>query len=125
MQKIFVLLGVITIMLGFGFAHTDETDKTVVKKDEHSIKEVMEQAMKGGLMRKVMGGNASIEEKMQVLDLFISLSESEAPKGDEEEWNEWTQKILTTYAKVLVDREDAGAALRTVTNCKSCHDKYK
>ena len=62
---------------------------------------------------------------MQVLDLFISLSESEAPKGDEEEWNEWTQKILTTYAKVLVDREDAGAALRGVTNCKSCHDKYK
>ena len=94
-------------------------------KDDATISDVMNDVMKGGLLRKAMSGSASDEEKMKVLDMFISLAESDAPQGDADEWRAMTQKVLTDYAKVLVGREDAGKALRASTNCKACHDKFK
>ena len=94
-------------------------------RDDASISDVMNDVMKGGLLRKAMTDQASDEEKMKILDMLISLSESEAPQGDADEWNAMTQKVLTDYAKMLVGREDAGKALKASTNCKACHDKFK
>jgi Tfp pilus assembly protein PilF len=85
----------------------------------------MTKVMKGGALKKVMAGDASNEEKMMVLDMFISLSESEAPKGDAAEWKAQTGQVMNNYAKFLVGREGAAEALKAATNCKACHDKFK
>ncbi len=109
------------LLAGFGFAPLDEPSSP----DDVAIKDVMQQVMKGGMLKKVMSGNASDEEKLIVLDMFISLSESEALQGDADEWKDQTGAVMTSYAKFLVGREGADEALKAATNCKACHDKFK
>ena len=50
-------------------------------KPKHTIKEVMEQAHKGGLLNKVAAGEATADEKTLLLDLYVSLSENDPPRG--------------------------------------------
>ena len=94
-------------------------------KPKHTIKEVMNNAHKGGLLKKVLEGQASQEEKLVLLDHYISLVESAPPKGDMNSWQELAGKAALASAKVAVGREDAMPELKTATNCKACHDKHK
>ena len=57
-------------------------NKAGEKKAKHTIAEVMQKAMKGGLCGKVAKGKASDEEKEQLVELFTSLSKNEPPKGE-------------------------------------------
>ena len=49
-------------------------------KAKHTIKEVMKIAHKDGLLKKVLGGDASQDEKLVLLDSYISLMENK-PQG--------------------------------------------
>lgn len=108
--------------LGFapGFAPTDPP-----ANDDATISDVMNEAMKGGLLRKSMGDEGTAEDKLRVLDLLISLSENDPPQGDADEWKAMTQKALTDYARFMVGREGAAELVQASTNCKACHDKFK
>ena len=91
---------------------------------KHTIKEVM-QTMKKGLLKKVASGNASAEEKMQLLDLYISLLENTPKKGDINSWHQKAGDAAKAAAKVVVGREGALKELQAATNCKACHDVRK
>lgn len=91
---------------------------------KHTIKEVMK-AHKAGLLKKVVGGDASDEEKKQLLDLYISLVESKPSKGDIGSWHNLAGRAATAAAKVVVGREGAEKELEAATNCKACHDVHK
>jgi hypothetical protein len=91
----------------------------------HTTKEVMQQAHKGGLLKKVLDGNASDEEKVQLLNLYVSLRENEAPKGDGDSWNDKTDAILIAAAKVVAGRDGATDELKGATNCMACHSVHK
>ncbi len=119
----FLVLSIVAGLLftGFGFAPGAEPPP----RDDVEIKDVMQEVMKGGLLRKAMKDDASLEDRMRVLDMFVSLSESEALKGDADEWNAATSDVLTSYAKFLVGREGGAEAVKAATNCKSCHDRFK
>ena len=77
------------------------------------------------LLKKVLSGDASAEEKMKLLDLLIDLVENDAPKGDETEWKMMAGMSMLTAAKVVAGREGAIDELKKATDCKSCHDKFK
>ena len=49
---------------------------------KYTIKEVMGQAHKDGLLQKVVDGDATPEEKALLLDLYLSLLENNPPQGD-------------------------------------------
>ncbi|MGI9519915.1 MAG: hypothetical protein ACR2NP_22870 [Pirellulaceae bacterium] len=123
MRACFCLFAVTCLVFaGFGFAHIGHVPPP---DDPPAIGDVMNDVMKPGLLRKAMGGEATDEEKLQILDMFIALTEHEPPQGDAEAWKARTTQLMTDYAKLLVGREGAVDALQTSSNCKSCHDVFK
>ena len=92
---------------------------------KRSIKEVMKIAQKDKLANKVIAGEASDEEKKLLLDVFISLLESEPPKGDMESWRRLAGGAALAAAKVVVGREGAADQLKAANNCKACHSVHK
>jgi hypothetical protein len=123
MRVVCALTAVLAVVVGSGFAYFDAS---LSKKDEpRPIKTIMKEAMKSGLAKKVAGGEASDEEKMQFLDMMIDLVANEAPKGDEMEWKMAAGTVMMNAAKVVVGREDGGEALKAAIDCKACHDVFK
>ena len=112
----------IVAMLLLGFSHANSFNA-----EKKTIKEVMKAGMAGNtsLLKKVLSGDASAEEKMKLLDLLIDLVENDAPKGDETEWKMMAGMSMLTAAKVVAGREGAIDELKKATDCKSCHDKFK
>ena len=95
-------------------------------KPKHTIKEIMKIAnSKDGLLAKIKAGNATAEEKTQLLDLYIDLLENKPPKGEMESWHNLAGAAVLAAAKVAVGREGSVAELEKATNCKACHTPHK
>jgi hypothetical protein len=93
---------------------------------KHTIKQVMK-AHKGdnNLLSKVKSGDATLPEKLELLDLYISLYESDPPKGDSSSWKRKAGSALMAAAKVAAGREGAEGELQQATNCAACHKAHK
>lgn len=121
-----VLFAMVTVS---AFAVAEDPDNNVeAKKPKHTVKQVMGKAMapKGDkLNKKVLSGEATDAEKLELLDLYISLTENDAPHGDADSWKKFTNAAALAAAKVAVGREGAMDELKTATNCKKCHDAHK
>lgn len=100
-------------------------DEAPPAKPKYTIKQVMEDAHKAGLLKKVLAGEASQEDKLNLLDHYVSLTENEPPRGDVEDWQEKVNAVVVAAAKVTVGRDDGTALLKKVTNCVACHREHK
>lgn len=105
-------------------------EEAQASKSKHEVKEVMHGAHvapEGGksLRDKVLGGQATPEEKAQLLDFYVSLAQNEPPKGEQEAWNKKTRDVVVAAAMIVVGREDGPDALRKATICASCHKDHK
>jgi hypothetical protein len=94
-------------------------------KPKHTIKEVMTNAHKSGLLKKVLADEATPEEKLVLLDHYISLVECTPPKGDMNSWQNLSGKLALASAKVAVGRDGALTELKAASNCTTCHDAHK
>ena len=94
-------------------------------KPKHTIKEVMAANKPNQLLSKVIKGEASADEKKELLDLFVSLVENKPKKGDMESWHTLAGGAALAAAKVVVGREGAEKELEAATNCKACHSVHK
>jgi hypothetical protein len=99
-------------------------------KPKHTIKEVMHGAhvAKEGeksLRDIVLGGQATPEQKQQLLDFYISLAENKPPRGELAPYRDKTRAIVLAAAKVVVGREGASDELGKATNCAACHKEHK
>ena len=96
-------------------------------KPKHTIKEIMKVAhdRQAGILGKVLSGEATDEQKKELLDLYISMVESEPPKGELNSWHELAGKTILAAAKVVVGREGAVDELKAATNCANCHRQHK
>ncbi|MCA9190489.1 MAG: hypothetical protein KDB03_01955 [Planctomycetales bacterium] len=92
---------------------------------KHDLKEVMKVAHKDGLLKKIIAGQASQEEKQTLLDLYISMVEAKPKKGEMTSWHHLAGGAALAAAKVVVGREGAVAELEKASNCKACHDVHK
>jgi hypothetical protein len=94
-------------------------------KPKHAIKDVMEQAHKGGLLNKVADGQATPEEKALLLDLYVSLAENDPPRGDAESFKKLANQAVLGAARVVVGREGAEAQIKRAVNCMACHREHR
>ncbi|MCA9263944.1 MAG: hypothetical protein KDA60_08830 [Planctomycetales bacterium] len=116
-----VCLGMMALAAGT-WAWAEEGESTGPK---HTIKEVMTIGHKDGLLKTVLSGEATMEQKTQLLDLYISMVECEPSKGSIESWHKLAGQSALAAAKVVVGREGALPELKAATNCKACHDAHK
>lgn len=117
-----VLLSMTALISGLRAAFADDAPAGDAK---HTIKEVMENAHKSKLINKVLADEATQEEKIELLDNYISLLESSPPKGDMASWNNLAGQAAVAAAKVVVGRDGALVELKTATNCAACHKVHK
>jgi hypothetical protein len=95
-------------------------------KPKFTISEVMQQAHKGGLLKKVQEGKANDEDAKLLVDYYKALTLNKPPMGDEAAWKKQTEAMLAA-AKLLADgKKDEGiAALKKEVNCAKCHKMFK
>ena len=120
-----VMLIVTVCLLGSIAVAATAANNTVAAKPKHATKDVMKKALKGPLVKKVISGGASAEEKLALLDMMVSLAENKPKKGDAASWEAKTNALINAAARAAVGREGAAAALTKAQNCKACHSKHK
>jgi hypothetical protein len=102
-------------------------DKSLAAGDaKYTIKEVMGEAHKKGLLKKVYSGDASEKDAKRLLELYTELAKQKPPKGDADAFKATTKKMVEG-AKLIVDgKKDEGIALlKKTVQCMECHQNFK
>ena len=120
MRLVIALVAVGMCVGGVALSSAEEKEKEI------TIKEVMQKAHKAGLLKDlVVKGDATDEQKAELLRLYKGLAAAKPPKGDAESWKT-KSKALVDAAQAAVDgKEGAGQMLMKASNCKACHDAHK
>jgi Na+-translocating ferredoxin:NAD+ oxidoreductase RnfG subunit len=100
-------------------ANADDKEKEKVK---FTISEVMQQAHKSGLWKKVAAGTADKADREKLAELYKALAQGKPPKGELDEWKKTTEVMLKIAEEAIKD-PDAGKQLKV--NCGQCHGKFK
>lgn len=108
-----------TLVLAAGFAPARSVD------DPPTIKQIMKEAMKGGLTKTVISGGASVDQQKELLRLMEALAADKPPRGEQASWDKLTKALVDASKSVVDGKADASAALKTAANCKACHDLHK
>ena len=120
MQKMLVAC----IVVAFGFAIT----LTIGAQDKpkFTIKEVMKTAHKGGLTKKVAKGEASAEEKKQLVELYEALAANHPPVGDEASWKAKTAELVVAAKEAAEGKAGASDKVNAIfMKCGACHMAHK
>ena len=94
-------------------------------KFDDTVKKVMKEAHKEGLLKTVTEGKASAEQKKELLELYTELSEAKPPKGEDKSWEEKTKALVDAAQSAVDGKEGAGEQLKKAANCKACHEAHK
>jgi len=94
-------------------------------EEKPSVKQIMKDAFKGDLLRKVGTGQASDQEKAKLLSYAKIMGEASPPKGDADSWATKTKAFIEAAQAAVDGKEDAPALLKKSTNCKACHGPHK
>lgn len=91
---------------------------------EKPFKAIMQNGFKGSktqppLLKKVIGGSATAEEKAQLAAYIKKLPTLKPKKGDAASWMKKTTALVTA-----VEKDDL-KALKEASNCKACHSVHK
>ncbi len=100
-------------------------ENRAAQKAKYSIADVMDEAHKGGLMKKVASGKASADDKKHLVELYTALSQNDPPKGDAKDWKERTGKLVEASKKAADGDEKAAKSLPGLANCAACHKLHK
>ena len=92
---------------------------------KYSTKDVMKEAMKGGLCKTVASGKGTKEEAAKLVELFTALGANKPPKGEADSWKEKTGALVAAAKGVAAGDKGAAAKLGKAANCKACHDAHK
>lgn len=92
-----------------------------------TIKEIMKKGHSGKppLCGKVASGKATKEEKQQLLDLYVALSKTKPPMGDEAAWKAKTDALVAAAKECVADDKAGPGDLKKAVACKACHDEHK
>jgi hypothetical protein len=92
------------------------------EKPKYTIAEVMDQAHKSGLWKKVAAGKAEKEDREKLAELYKALMLNTPPKGSAEEWKKTTE-VMHKIAQDAIKDPEAGKKLKV--NCGACHKQFK
>ncbi len=108
-----------------GFTTVPAFGEDDAEKPKHTTKEVMKKALKGPLLKKVAGGDASDEEKKELYELLVALGKNTPKKGEADSWKTLTSALEKASKAAVNGEADAGEKLTKAANCKACHDVHK
>jgi hypothetical protein len=114
-------LAAAAVMAFIGLTYVGAADDD---KPKHTIKEVMKEAHKDGLMKKIASGKGEKDDKDKLVELYTDLSKNKPPKGEADDWKTKTTAMVKA-AKAVADGSGEGKALTKAANCKACHDLHK
>ena len=123
MHRIVICAAVVVIALGT-ISASSQAD-TPESGPKYTIKQVMAQAHKSKLLRKVLNGEASSEQKKDLLKLYEALPANTPPKGTTRSWRRFTSMIVTSADAVVEGKPGAIAQLKREVNCAACHKAHK
>ena len=98
---------------------------TSKKGEQHEIfEEIMKKGFKSteekpALLKKVVDGTATAEEKKKLAEYIKKLATLKPPEGDADSWKKKTQALVSA-----MDKNDL-KALKNAANCKACHKVHK
>ncbi len=92
-----------------------------------TIEAIMVEGHKGKdtLLKRVIAGTATDEEKARLVTLYEALAELTPAKGETDSWSEKTALLLSAAQAIQSGDAAAVAQLRTASNCKACHSLHK
>jgi hypothetical protein len=119
MKKTLQFLSAFATLFAFTFlasakkSEQHEIFEGIMKKGFKSTKE------KPALLKKVIDGSATAEEKTKLAEFIKKLATLKPPEGDADSWKEKTQAL-----NGAMEKNDL-KALKTAANCKACHKVHK
>lgn len=122
MKRMLMLSAAITVACFATYSLRAEDEDAAPK---YEIADVMQKAMKGGLAAKVAKGEASDEEKKDLLDMFTALAKHKPPQGPERAWTGRTKALIEAASEAVEGKTSASAKLQKAVNCKACHEAHK
>lgn len=100
----------------------------IAAEPKYSIDEVMKKLHKpknDNVFSRVVAGKGTPEERKMVAEYYESMTLAKPEKGDAKQWQELTGKIFAAAKAAEGGDAKALAALKTATNCKTCHDAFR
>lgn len=125
MRKLFAATLACSMALGLVMTTSHAADDDDDKKPKFKTKQIMKEAFKGPLLKKVAGGDASEEDTKKLYDMLVALGKNEPPRGEAETWKKLTGALVKAGKSAVDGDKEAGAMLKKAANCKACHSKHK
>ncbi|MBT5019796.1 hypothetical protein N9153_02475 [Planctomicrobium sp.] len=122
LRKSFITLAVVVCA---ALLMTSTSNKAVSADEELNIKQIMKQAFKGDLVRKVGTDKATAEEKQQLLEMSKVMAGMKPPQGSSESWSEKTNALIAAVEASIQGKPEASTLLKKTTNCAACHKVHK
>lgn len=125
-QSILVLIAATTVSISLTTLAADKEDAATAAP-KYEFEEIMKKGMKGddSLLKKLIGGSATDEEKETFVAYCESLCQLEPSEGDAESWKKKTTALLTAARDAANGKADAAPTLEKAANCKACHSIHK
>lgn len=119
-----MMAGLLSVCLAVQAASPTLSDDDPPKK-KPTIKEIMKEAHKDGLIKKVATGKATEKQTKRLHELYKEMAKLSPPKGDKKSWDEKT-KALVDSSKAAVDKDpNFKTKLKNASNCSACHKIHK
>jgi hypothetical protein len=112
-------VAVLAVFVALGLAVAQED------KPKYTIKQVMKDAHKSNLWKKVAQGKATKEEDEKLVEYYTALTKNKPPKGDEKEWKEQTEAMLAAAKGAVKNDKAEEEKLLKLVNCMMCHGKFR
>lgn len=100
------------------------------EKPKHTIVEIMNLAhnkRKGhpSLLNEVKSGNATAEQKQELVRLYEEMAQHKAPHGDQAHWEKLNKDLVHAARQVAEGKEGAMKELNRASNCRDCHAAHQ
>lgn len=117
----FSVLGIAALLV----AGTVLLDSSAQDKAKYTIKEVMKKAHKEALLKTVVSGKATKEQKDSLVEMYTALTQNTPPKGAAASWKDKTGTLVAAAKDAAKDAKGAGPKLQKAADCKGCHSAHK
>lgn len=95
-------------------------------KPKHTIKDAMKLVFKKNALKdKAIAGEASDDEKKELVAILSDMAKQKPPKGSEESWKKNTDALVEAAQGVAEGKEGAAEALKKAASCAGCHKEHK
>ncbi|MFN0017803.1 MAG: hypothetical protein ACKVP0_06055 [Pirellulaceae bacterium] len=78
-----------------------------------------------GILREVLRGKGTKEEKEQLLELYKALAKTKPPRGSQENWDKANAALVSAAEEIAAGTAKDMEKLRAASNCKACHDAHR